>query len=107
MAAYRVFYTATFEKKLAGLEKEVKEWVEKIADKLAENPFVGKPLGVKWFREKKFGKHRVYYLIYEEMQSVYIVNISDKKNQQAVINSARAMLEVYRKELLQQFEKRD
>lgn len=99
MKKYKVFLTQTFETKLEGTEKSFKEWFEKILDQLTENPFVGKPLSVKWFREKKFKKYRIYYLIYENVQSVYIVNLSDKKDQQKIINSIILLLDVYKKEI--------
>ncbi|MBU2100764.1 hypothetical protein KKG83_00525 [Candidatus Micrarchaeota archaeon] len=66
---------------------------------MAENPFVGKPLSVKWFREKKFKKYRIYYLIYENIQSVYVVNLSNKKEQQKIINSIMLLLDAYKKEI--------
>ena len=52
MASYKVFFTALFEKKLAGSEKTFQAWIEKILDQFAENPFVGKPLGTKWLRNE-------------------------------------------------------
>jgi mRNA-degrading endonuclease RelE of RelBE toxin-antitoxin system len=99
MVAYKIFYTATFESKLEKSERTIQEWLEKILDQLVENPFVGKPIRVKWFREKKFGKYRFYYLIFEDLKSVYFVNMSDKKNQQTIINSILLLLDIYKKEL--------
>lgn len=99
MAAYKVFLTAVFEKKLAKMDGAFKQWFEKALDQLAENPFTGKPLGVDWFREKKHGKHRAYYLVYGNVKSVYVVNLSEKKDQEAIINSVKALLDVYKKEL--------
>lgn len=66
---------------------------------MAENPFVGKPLSVKWFRKKKFKKYRIYYIIYENIQSVYVVNLSNKKEQQKIINSIMLLLDAYKKEI--------
>ena len=91
--------TQTLETKLEDTEKSFKEWFEKILDQLTENPFVGKPLSVKWFRKKKFKKYRIYYIIYENIQSVYVVNLSDKKDQQKIINSIMLLLDVYKKEI--------
>lgn len=80
------------------MPKDFKEWVEKIQDQLVLNPYVGKPLGVDWLREKKCGKYRVYYLIYEEQIIVFMVNISEKKYQQKVINTIKLFLERYKEE---------
>ena len=99
MANYSVYFTAIFDEKLKKSEKSFQDWVEKILDQLAENPFVGKPLGVNWLREKKYGKFRVYHLIYQDIKSVYVVNLSDKKNQREIINSIKLLLEVYKTEL--------
>ncbi|HZX33876.1 MAG TPA: hypothetical protein VFF09_00695 [archaeon] len=99
MAEWKVFFTATFEEKLNKSEKSFLGWVEKTLNKLAENPFVGKPINAKWFREKKYGKSRIYYLIYENLKSVYLVNMSENKDQQAIINSILVLLDVYRKEI--------
>lgn len=99
MAAYKVFLTAAFEKKLVKMDGTFKSWFEKMLDQLAKNPLGGKPLDVQWFREKKRGKHRVYYLLYENVKSVYVVNLSEKKDQQAIINSIRLLFDVYKKEL--------
>lgn len=97
MPVFKVFFTGVLEKKLEKAEKNFQLWVEKMLDRLAENPFAGKPLGTKWIREKKFGKYRIYYLVYEKSQIVYLVNLSDKKDQQAIINSIKLLLGVYKK----------
>jgi len=99
MAEWNVFFAETFEEKLKKSEKSFQDWIEKTLDQLGRSPFVGKPLNVKWFREKKYGKYRIYYLIYESIKSVYLVNISEKKDQQAIINSIMVLLDVYRKEI--------
>ena len=99
MANYKVFLTAAFEKKLAKMDGTFKGWFEKMLEQLAENPFTGKPLGVDWFREKKHGKHRVYYLVYENVKSMYVVNLSEKKDQEVIINSIKLLFDMYKKEL--------
>ena len=95
MSHYKVFYTAVFERKIEKMEKDFKEWLEKLLDKIVENPYAGKPLNVKWFREKKFGKYRVYFLVYENVKAVYFVNLSGKKDQQQIINSINMLLDMY------------
>ena len=73
--------------------------MDKIEDKLVENPYYGTPLGVKWFREARYEKYRIYYLIYEELESVFMAAISEKKDQQKVINTIKLLLEFFREEL--------
>ena len=38
---------------------------------IQENPFVGKPLGFKFFREKNFHNWRVYFIIYVDKSIIY------------------------------------
>jgi len=73
--------------------------MERIFTQLRENPFVGKPLGYAFFREKKIGKHRMYYLIYEEYVAVFVVALSDKKTQQRAIQEIKAILPQYYEEI--------
>ncbi|MEK6950250.1 MAG: hypothetical protein AABX13_00815 [Nanoarchaeota archaeon] len=37
--------------------------------------------------KKKKDKFRIYYLIYEEIKAVYLVGLSEKKDQQKIINT--------------------
>jgi len=99
MVAFKVFVTQTFQSKLLKSDKKFKLWVEKVFDQLAVNPFAGKPLTVKWFREKRFGNYRLYFLVFEDKKSVYAVNLSTKKDQQKIINSIWLLLDTYKKEL--------
>lgn len=99
MIGYALFTSGVFEKKLSKYEKGFQAWAKKMLMQLSENPYAGKPLGVKWFREKKYGKWRLYYLVYDEFHCVYVVNISEKKDQQEVINSVKVMFSIYKTEI--------
>ena len=99
MAEFKVFVTQTFESKLLKQDKKFKAWAEQVFDQLAVNPLAGKPLGAKWFREKKFENFRVYFLVFEGKKCVYVVNLSSKKDQQRIINSIWFLLDTYKKEL--------
>jgi len=105
MATFSVFVTRTFQSKLLKQDKKFKVWVEKVFDQLTVNPLAGKPLGAKWFREKKFENFRVYFLVFEDKKSVYVVNLSTKKDQQRIINSIWLLLDTYKKELEDLLEK--
>ena len=50
---FAIFHSATFDKELEKFPDDFKEWVNKIEDQLVKNPYVGDPLRVSWFREKK------------------------------------------------------
>ena len=85
---YAVFRTNKFDKEFSKRfsteeQKEVENFERK---QLTANPAVGDPLGYLFFREKKVGGKRVYYLIYDDLHAVLIVGISDKKTQQETIN---------------------
>ena len=57
--SYRIFATETFEKDFKKLAKDEKARIEKIKEQLKQNPFAGKPLGYKFFREKKINGNRL------------------------------------------------
>ncbi len=63
MKKYNVFHSARFDKELSKFDLNFQRQVDKIEDQLVENPYVGRPLNVEWFREKKIEKYRVYYLV--------------------------------------------
>jgi len=94
---YSVFRTAHFDKESdKWLSLEEKRKVERFErNQLPFNPYVGDPLGYRFLREKKLDTKRVYYLIYEEFQSVVLVQISDKKQQQTTINEIKRNLDNY------------
>ena len=96
---FEVLRTKMFDKRLRKLPAEFRGWVDKIEEQLMLNPYVGDQLQVPWLREKKLGKFRVYYLIYDELSIVYLAAISEKKDQQQVINSIFYALDRYREEI--------
>lgn len=56
-------------------------------------------MNVRWFMEKKHGKFRVYYLIYDEIKVVSMIAISAKKDQQRIINTIWLLLDNYQEEI--------
>ena len=80
-----VYETETFSKLYESMEKGEREWISKIKIQIKENPNVGKPLKFEWFREKKFGNKRLYYLIYSNIKKVLLVAFGSKKDQQKII----------------------
>ena len=73
MQSYIVYRTPIFNKKLEDFSDDFVTQIKGFEGQLVENPYVGKPLGFRWFREKKLGKYRIYYLIYEDLRAVYII----------------------------------
>ncbi len=69
--------------------------LDKIEQELAENAYMGKPLGYSFFREKRIDGKRVYFLIYDEFKVILMVSASDKKKQQQTIDRIkRSLLEL-------------
>jgi len=94
---YHIHETETFSKLCKAMEKVEREWVDKIKLQLIDNPQVGKPLRFDWFREKKFGDKRMYYLIYKNVSKILLISFGPKKEQQKIINHIIANKERYSK----------
>lgn len=102
---FRVFRSNHYEKKLDKLDNKEKVVISKFEQKLKKEPFSGKPLGYKFFREKKFEGRRVIFLVYEEHECIFLITITDKKAQQTEIDLIKANLDVY-KDVLEKIIKR-
>ncbi len=96
---WKILKTDLFERKFNSLDQSIQKQIIKIRDQLKENPFVGKPLQVHYLREKKIGKFRIYYLIYKEYFIIYMITLSEKKDQQKAIRTLQVFLEKYRKDI--------
>ena len=107
MGTYRIYHSSRFDKELLKFDRSFLERVDKIEEQLTENPYVGDPLSVRWFREKKIGKNRIYYIIYEDLKAVFMVGISEKKDQQKAINTIRLLLEFFKEELMSLIDKEE
>lgn len=93
---YRVIGTETYLEEINKWTKADQESAEKIPKKLAENPFVGDPLGSHFLREKRIREKRIYYLVYQDLNLVLLVAASGKKKQQATINHIKSHLDEFR-----------
>lgn len=93
-----VIGTETYTKEIKKWDKSEQEAAEKLPQKLAEEPFTGKPLGYKFLREKKLKEKRVYYLVYEDLKLVLLVASSGKKDQHATIEHIKDNLDEFRTE---------
>lgn len=92
-----VYETDVFTKVYVSSEKSEQLWIDKIKDNLAENLDVGKPLRYYWFREKKLGNKRLFYIINTKSSKVLIVAFGDKKEQQKIIDHVITNKERYLK----------
>ena len=92
----RVVSTKEFDAWERLMPKDYQEQIEKIIKQLKETWQVGRPLGYPFFREKKLGKYRLYFLVYEEIDTVLLVTMSDKKAQQETIDKIKHELDIYK-----------
>ena len=99
MGRYKVYHSARFDSELSKFDKNFQDRVDKIEEQLIQNPYTGDPLGVRWFREKRYGKYRIYFIIYDDLEAVFMVAISEKKDQQKIINTVRLLFDFFRKEI--------
>ena len=96
---YKIFTTEEFDKRYKKLDTQLQTEVAKEIEQLEENPYSGKPLGYTFFREKKVKNYRIYFLIYEEYITVFVITLSTKKDQQENINKIKVLIPYYREEI--------
>ncbi|OGJ20661.1 hypothetical protein A3K73_05810 [Candidatus Pacearchaeota archaeon RBG_13_36_9] len=99
MEKFKVYHSERFDRELSRFDKKFNERVDKIEDKLVENPYYGSPLGTPSFRETRFENYRIYYLVYHDLKAIYMVAISGKKDQQKVINTIKLFMDFFREEI--------
>ena len=96
---FKIFTTEEFDRDFEKLDKSLQIQITKEIDQLKINAFAGKPLGYKFFREKRVKNYRIYFLIYEDYVVVFVIAISDKKDQQMVINKIKHLIPYYREKI--------
>lgn len=102
---YRVFRSEWYDKKLDKLDRSGQHRIFKFEQQLKIEPYSGRPLGYRFFREKKFNGKRLIFLVYEEYKAVFLVTITDKKAQQHEIDLIKANLDIYKDTLKRLIEK--
>ena len=96
---FRVFRSEWHETKLKKLDSSEQKRVLNFEQLLKQEPYSGRPLGYKFFREKKFGNKRIIFLVYQEHKCIFLVTITNKKAQQNEINLIKANLDIYKEEI--------
>lgn len=93
----RVFKSPDFDKNAEKLfSKKDFESLNSFIASLKENSSIGKPLSFNFFREKKISGKRIYFLIYEELELILLVGVSNKKTQQDTIDNIKSYLKEYK-----------
>jgi mRNA-degrading endonuclease RelE of RelBE toxin-antitoxin system len=90
--SYAVYSTSSFDKEIEKLSPSDKDIIEKIFQKLKENPYVGDAIRYRFFREKRIREKRLYFLVYDDLASVLLVAFGGKKAQQETIEEIIKLL---------------
>jgi len=93
---FRIFTTEEFDSNFNNLNESEQLRVKKILRQFKEKGGdVGKPLGLSFFKQKRFDGKRIYFLIYNSIKTALAIAISDKKAQQATINQILLNIKKY------------
>ncbi len=82
---YEIYATDTFKEICQTLDKSEQDWINKTKENLKVFP-TGKPLGYKWFKEKKYLNKRLFFLVDDKSKRILLVSFASKKDQQKIIN---------------------
>lgn len=82
---YKVYRTEKINELYQRLDFSEQNWIQKMEKHLANNP-QGKILKYPWFREKKYGDKRLYFIIDEKSRKILLLDFRSKKEQQKIIN---------------------
>ncbi|MBT4135985.1 hypothetical protein HOD75_01310 [archaeon] len=93
---YAVYMTDNFRKEMNKISSVEQKKIQNIFIQLKENPYAGNQLQIKILREKRLEEKRIYYLVFEHLNSVLMVAMSNKRTQQKTINYILGSLEDYR-----------
>jgi|TARA_Y100000310_G_C20332323_1_gene645886 mRNA-degrading endonuclease RelE of RelBE toxin-antitoxin system len=94
---YKVYIHPTvYKETITKLPKKDQQRVKKLTQQLTSSPYVGDILQIKSIREKRLNSKRIYYVIFEDLKTILIIAISNKKAQQKTIDSIRSNLNNYR-----------
>lgn len=95
---YKIYEIGNFEKDLNKLlDKLELEEYEIFKEELKKGKILGKPLGYDFFREKKIGGKRIYFLVYKEITLILFIKSSKKKYQQETIDEIKFLLPEFKK----------
>ena len=91
----RVLSTTEFDTWERLLPKDLQKEVEEFIKDLKKGSKTGQPLGYSFFKEKRIDGKRIYFLEYDDSDTVLLVTISDKKTQQDTIDRIKKDLDRY------------
>ena len=97
---YKIIVLPEFKKKIKKIfdkqqQKAIEDFILK--DLKFKGNKIGKPLSYPYLREKKIIGKRIYYLIYNDLLLILLVDASNKKAQKETINKIKEFLPKYEK----------
>src|SRR3989344_1415729 len=93
----RVLSTKEFDTWERLLPKDLQKEIETFIKDRKKGSKIGQSMGFPFFKEKRIDGRRVYFLTYEDMDTVLLITISDKKAQQDTIDRVKKDLTYYNK----------
>jgi len=93
----RVLSTKEFDTWEKLLPKDLQNEIQAFIKELKKGAKIGQPLGYPFFREKRIDGRRMYFLVYEDIDTVLLITISDKKAQQDAIDKIKKDVDYYNK----------
>lgn len=94
--AYWIYRTVEFKKCYLRLNLHIRKQVDASVSTIVKAPFSGRHIRYKYFREKRIGPYRLYYLVLEK--HLVLLNIGHKNNQKHDIESIIHHIPFYRNE---------
>jgi len=91
---YKIYWTEDFVATFSKIDNSEKLWIRAQEIQLQQS-VTGKPLGIKWFREKKAGDKRLYFLFSEMNKVILFVAYGSKGEQKTMIREIREDMEDY------------
>lgn len=91
----RVLSTKEFDTWERLLPKDLKKEIEDFIKELKKGVKTGQPVGYPFFKEKRIDGRHIYFLVYEDIDTILLITISDKKAQQDTINRIKRDLDRY------------
>ncbi len=85
-----------YEKVILKLLIKDQKRIDNLIKQLKINPYVGDQLQIKIIREKRLNGKRLYFIVFDDLNAVLIVALSNKKTQQKTIDLIKSKLSDYR-----------
>ena len=86
---FEVHHSTEYDHSLGKLDIPYQQILLRFEQRLAQDAYIGKPLGFPYLREKKFDDKRAIFFVYPEPCKVLMLTIVDKHTQKKVLKWIR------------------